>query len=92
MAKDNIYLSDHEPEMLAYLILQNYLLVDKIDFELEEHHLNTLEVTQAQEILHAVEYNNFEEFYTIFKGSHYILSCALIPFIHTIRENTIDLL
>ncbi len=32
MAKDGIYLSDHEPEMLAYLILFNYFLTDKIDF------------------------------------------------------------
>lgn len=31
MAKDGIYLSDHEPEMLAYLMLQNYFLTEKID-------------------------------------------------------------
>lgn len=48
MAKDGIHLSDHEPEMLAYLMLFNYFLVDKIDFELEEHQLSTLEVSQAQ--------------------------------------------
>jgi len=34
MAKDGIYLSDHEPEMLAYLMLFNYFCIDKIDFEL----------------------------------------------------------
>ena len=34
MAKDGIYLSDHEPEFLSYLILLNYFLTEKIDFEL----------------------------------------------------------
>jgi len=53
--------------------------------------MKTQEVSQAQEILHAVEYNNFEEFYANFRGSQYILSCALIPFIHTMRENTFDI-
>lgn len=85
MDRDGIYLSDHEPEILAYLMLFNYFSVDKIDFELEDHQMNSLEVTQAQEILHAVEYNNFEEFYSTCKGSHYVMSCALIPFIHTMR-------
>jgi hypothetical protein len=55
MAKDGIYLSDHEPEMLGYLMLFNYFCTDKIDFQLEEHHLNTQEITQAQELLHAVD-------------------------------------
>ena len=91
MAKDGIYLSDHEPEMLTYLMLFNYFCTDKLDLEFEEHQLNTLEVTQAQELLHSVEYNNFEEFYSICKSAQYVMSCALVPFIHAMRENTLDL-
>jgi hypothetical protein len=48
MAKDGIYLSDHEPEILSYLMLYNYLTVDKIEVELDENHLRTMELSQAQ--------------------------------------------
>lgn len=59
MQKDGIYLSDHEPEMLAYAMLYNYLAVDKIEVNLDESHLQTQELSQAEEVLESVSENSF---------------------------------
>jgi hypothetical protein len=41
MAENGVYLSDHEPEILSYLQIYNYLSEEKINLELPEILQNT---------------------------------------------------
>lgn len=55
MSENGIYLSDHEPEILAYLQIYNYLAAEKIPIELPEIVQGTPELTKVHEILLALE-------------------------------------
>ena len=90
MAENGIYLSDHEPEMMAYLSLFNYLAEDKIPLEMPEMLEESAEVERAHEAIRAVEATNPEEFYSVFRSANYVLACALLPLVHVLREATLE--
>jgi hypothetical protein len=66
---------------MAYALLCNYLLVDKVEFEVSEECADTVEVQRALEVIETVEKCNYEEFSRCFVNSDYVLACALVPFV-----------
>lgn len=89
---NGIYLSDHEPQMLSYLHLYNYLAVDKILVEYSELIIETMQFTHSGEFLEAVENCSLEGFYTGWKHADYVLACAMVPFVAVIRENCLEMM
>jgi hypothetical protein len=90
MEANGVYLSHHEPEMLSYLMIYNYLAEEKIAVDFPEIIANTPEFTKAQEILEAIHKKDVKLFYELFKTCDFIFSCALIPIIHTLRETVLE--
>lgn len=47
MKGNQIYLSDHEPEIMSYAILYNYFAKDKIELSISDECAETMEVQQS---------------------------------------------
>lgn len=85
MDNNGIYLTHHEPEMLSYLRLFNYLAEEKTAVEFPEILGETPEFTRAQEIIEAVHQKDPKQFYDLFNMSDFVYSCALIPIVQALR-------
>lgn len=92
MKQNQIYLSDHEPEIVSYCIIYNHYGIEKMDLNISDECAETREVQRALGLISNVQKCEFQEFYTEVSNGDYLLACALIPLIHEIRENFLKLL